>query len=144
MARGVAQPSVAVKPIHNPYLKPGKHSKPQPDDSDSVSSRPAKKPCLKPPKFGSSPHPQLPSSSPRRWRRLIVLPSRLFDIPSGPIGKRLCATAAKELRGIRLRQWNAERFTVFFFLCMLQRSPASENQDGWKWSKKLISQRLAR
>eukprot|EP00980_Cylindrotheca_fusiformis_P011391 scaffold2640_cov86-Cylindrotheca_fusiformis.AAC.1 len=66
MARGAAQPSVAVKPIHNPYLKPGKHSKPQPDDSDSVSSRPAKKPCLKPPKFASSPHPQPPSSSPRR------------------------------------------------------------------------------
>ncbi len=55
------------------------------------------------------------------WRRLIACPSSTYDVPSGAVGKRLVEKIAEELRGVKSRKWNSERF-VLFSLVVLQRT----------------------
>ena len=55
------------------------------------------------------------------WRRLIVFPSQMYDVPSGAVGKRFLEMVVDLLEGIHDRRWNSERFIVFQ-LVILQRS----------------------
>jgi hypothetical protein len=55
------------------------------------------------------------------WRRLIACPSSTYDVPSGAVGKRLVEKIAEELKGVKSRKWNSERF-VLFSLVVLQRT----------------------
>ena len=48
------------------------------------------------------------------WRRdLAVMLSRHYDMLSGRVGRRFVRTLGDELRGVRDRLWNSERFIVF-------------------------------
>ena len=47
------------------------------------------------------------------WHDLMVMPSRNYNTPSGKVGRRFVGALVKELRGVRDRQWNLERFIVF-------------------------------
>ena len=58
----------------------------------------------------------------RRWRALVVWPSRRFEVPKGAVGHKYVAQITKELSGIMNRTWNSERFLVFQMV-ILQRSP---------------------
>ena len=47
------------------------------------------------------------------WRDLVVMPSRRYDAPSGKVGRRFVGTLGEELKEVRDRRWNLERFIVF-------------------------------
>ena len=47
------------------------------------------------------------------WRDLAVMPPRRYEAPSGKVGRRFVNALVEELRGIRDRRWNSERFIVF-------------------------------
>ena len=47
------------------------------------------------------------------WRDLAVIPLRRYKAPYGKVGRRYVNTLVKELRGVRDRRWNSERFIVF-------------------------------
>ena len=47
------------------------------------------------------------------WRNLTFMPLRRYDAPSGKFGRRFVGTLVEELKGVRDRQWNSERFIVF-------------------------------
>ena len=49
----------------------------------------------------------------RWWRDLAVMPPLRYDAPSGKVGRRFVNVLAMELRVIRDRRWNSERFIVF-------------------------------
>jgi hypothetical protein len=55
------------------------------------------------------------------WRRLVVFPSKAYDVPFGAAGKRFVRMVAKLLDGVRTRKWNAETFIVFQMV-VLQRT----------------------
>ena len=48
-----------------------------------------------------------------RWRDLAVMPSRRYDAPSGRVGQRFVGALGDELKGVRDRLWNSDRFIVF-------------------------------
>ena len=48
-----------------------------------------------------------------RWRDLAVMPSRHYKAPCSKVGRRCVNALVKELRGVRDRGWNSERFIVF-------------------------------
>ena len=56
-----------------------------------------------------------------RWLQLASFPSHAYDVPSGAVGKRFVERVAEELKGIRSRKWNSERFLVLQVV-ILQRS----------------------
>ena len=41
------------------------------------------------------------------------MPLRRYDAPSGRVGRRFVGTLGVELKGVRDRLWNSERFIVF-------------------------------
>ena len=47
------------------------------------------------------------------WRDLAVMPSRRYDVPSGKVRRRFVRTLREELKGVRDRRWNSERFIIF-------------------------------
>ena len=47
------------------------------------------------------------------WHNLAVMPSRRYDTLSGRVGHRFVGTLGVELKGMRDRLWNLERFIVF-------------------------------
>ena len=47
------------------------------------------------------------------WRDLAVMPSRCYDALSRRVGRRFVGTLGEDLRGVRYRLWNSERFIVF-------------------------------
>ena len=47
-----------------------------------------------------------------RWQQLVSFPSKAYDVPSGAVGKRFVKKVAEELKGIRSRKWNSERFLI--------------------------------
>ena len=50
----------------------------------------------------------------QRWcRDLSVMPSRHYDAPSGKIGSRFVRALNTDLRRVRDRWWNLERFIAF-------------------------------
>ena len=56
-----------------------------------------------------------------RWLQLVAFPSHAYDVPSGAVGKRFVERVAEELKGIKARKWNSERFLVLQVV-ILQRS----------------------
>ena len=56
------------------------------------------------------------------WRDLVVMPSRRYDAPSGRVGWRFVGTLGAEIKGVRDRLWNSERF-IFFQTVILQQAP---------------------
>ena len=50
------------------------------------------------------------------WRDLAVMPSMRYDAPSGRVGRRFVGTLGADLKGVRDRLWNSERFIVFRWL----------------------------
>ena len=49
------------------------------------------------------------------------MPSRLYDVPSGKVGRWFIGMLGAEVQGVRDRRWNSERFT-FFLAVILQRA----------------------
>ena len=47
------------------------------------------------------------------WRDLAVMPSRGHDTPIRRVGHRFVGTLGVDLKGVRDRLWNSERFIVF-------------------------------
>ena len=47
------------------------------------------------------------------WHHLAVQTSRRYDAPSGRVRRRFVGTLGVELKGMRDRLWNSERFIVF-------------------------------
>ena len=47
------------------------------------------------------------------WRDLAVMPSKRYEAPCGKVGMRYVNALVRELRGLRDRRWNSERFIVF-------------------------------
>ena len=47
------------------------------------------------------------------WRDLTVIPSQRYDAPIRKVGRHFLVALVGELRGVRDRQWNSERFIVF-------------------------------
>ena len=47
------------------------------------------------------------------WRDLAVMPSRRYDAPSGKVGQSFVGTLREDMKGVRDRRWNSERFIVF-------------------------------
>ena len=41
------------------------------------------------------------------------MPSRRYDAPSGKVGRRFVGMIGAEMKGVRDRRWNSERFIVF-------------------------------
>ena len=56
------------------------------------------------------------------WTAVMSLPPQRYDVPSGRVGRVFVSAVAKELEGVKLRLWNAERFIVMQAV-ILQRSP---------------------
>ena len=55
------------------------------------------------------------------WHELEVMPSRRYDARNRRFGRRFVRTLGDELRGVRYRIWNSERF-IFFQTVILQRA----------------------
>jgi hypothetical protein len=62
----------------------------------------------------------------------------MYDLPKGKVGKRFLYTLSKILDGIQARQWNSERFLVYYMV-VLQRgettintSKAIRNMIAWR------------
>ena len=47
------------------------------------------------------------------WHDLAVMPLRRYDTQSGKVERRFVGTLGEELRGVRDRLWDSERFIVF-------------------------------
>ena len=46
-------------------------------------------------------------------KKLVCMPTQLYDAPSGKVGKRFVGILSVELDGVCARRWNAERVIVF-------------------------------
>ena len=62
------------------------------------------------------------------WRDLVVMPSRRYDAPSGRVGRRFVGTLGAELKGVRNRLWNLERFIVFQTVILQQSRHVTASQ----------------
>ena len=47
------------------------------------------------------------------WRDLAVMPSQHYNVPSDKFGRPFVVDLVEELRRVRDRRWNSERFIVF-------------------------------
>ena len=47
------------------------------------------------------------------WRDLAVMPLRHYDAPSGRVRRKFVRMLGEELKGVRDRRWNLERFILF-------------------------------
>jgi hypothetical protein len=73
-----------------------------------------------------------------RWRQLISFPSHAYDVPSGAVGKRFVEKVADELKGIRSRKWNSERFLVLQVVVLQRTRDVKRARDV----RRRISKRL--
>ena len=62
------------------------------------------------------------------WRDLAVMPLRHYDAPSGKVGRRFVGTLGKEMKRVRDRQWNSERFIVFQTVILQQARHVTASQ----------------
>ena len=79
------------------------------------------------------------------WRDLAVMPSRGYAAPSGRVGRRFAGTLGAELKGVRERLWNSERFIVFQMVILKRSRHVTESQairrriekrlDAWEEGK---------
>ena len=63
------------------------------------------------------------------WSDLAVMPPRRYDAPSGKVGRQYVNALALELRGIRDRRWNSERFIVFQTVTLQRARHVTASQD---------------
>ena len=47
------------------------------------------------------------------WYDFSVMTLRRYEAPCGKVGRRYVKALVRELRGVRDRQWNLERFIIF-------------------------------
>ena len=76
------------------------------------------------------------------WRDLTVMPSRRYDAPSGKVGRRFVVALVGEMRGVRDRLWNSERFIIFQTVILKQsqhgiasqaiRRKIEKRMDAWE------------
>ena len=69
----------------------------------------------------------------------MVIPSRRYDAPIRRVGRRFVRTLGDELRGVRDRLWNLERFIVFQTV-ILQRA---RHVTAYQAIRRIIEKRLA-
>ena len=71
------------------------------------------------------------------WRHAIaIMPLRRYDAPSGRVGCRFVGTMGVELKGVRDRLWNSERFIVFQTVILLQSRHITASQAiRWRIEK---------
>ena len=62
------------------------------------------------------------------WHDLAVMPSRRYDALSGRVGRRFVGTLGAELKGVRDRLWNLERFIVFQTVILQQAQHVTASQ----------------
>eukprot|EP00957_Ditylum_brightwellii_P179093 13643464-Ditylum_brightwellii.AAC.1 len=62
----------------------------------------------------------------QRWIQLTAVPSKHYDVPKGPVGRRFIEVYAKLMDGCIERLWNSEKFLVFPMV-MLQRVKGTNN-----------------
>jgi hypothetical protein len=63
------------------------------------------------------------------WRRLIVFPSKAYDVPSGAAGKRFVRMVASMLNGVKKRKWNSEKFIVFQMVVLQRTRDVRRSRD---------------
>ena len=63
------------------------------------------------------------------WRDLEVMPPCRYEVPSGKVGRRFVNALAEELRGIRDRRWNSERFIVFQMVTLQRACHVTASRD---------------
>ena len=63
------------------------------------------------------------------WRRLVVFPSKAYDVPSGAAGKRFVRMVASLLNGVKSRKWNAEKFIVFQMVVLQRTRDVKRSRD---------------
>ena len=63
------------------------------------------------------------------WRDLAVMPSKRYEAPCGKVGMRYVNALVRELRGLRNRQWNSERFIVFQTMTLQRARHVTESWD---------------
>ena len=68
----------------------------------------------------------------------MVMPPRRYDAPSGKVGRRYVHALALELRGIRDRRWNSERFIVFQSVTLQRARHVTASRDIRRRIKKLL------
>jgi hypothetical protein len=72
------------------------------------------------------------------WLQLVSFPSHAYGLPSGAVGKRFVERAAEELKGVKSRKWNSEKFIVFQLVVLQQSRDVKRSRDV----RRQISRRL--
>ena len=72
------------------------------------------------------------------WKKLVVYPSAMYRVPDGAAGKRFIRALDKELKGIKSRNWNSERVTIFTMVILQKNREVKRAKD----IKNRISHRL--
>ena len=72
------------------------------------------------------------------WRDLAFMPPRQYEAPIGKVGRRFVNALVEELRGVRDRQWNSERFIVFKTVTLQRARHVTASQDIRRRIKKLL------
>ena len=67
------------------------------------------------------------------WRDLAVMPPHRYEAPSGEVWRRFVNALAEELRGIRDRRWNSERFIVFQTVPLERARYVTASRDIRRW-----------
>ena len=66
------------------------------------------------------------------------MPSRRYDAPSGRVGRCFAGTLGDELRGLRDKLWNLERFIVFQTVILQRARHVTASQaTRWRIKKRL-------
>ena len=73
------------------------------------------------------------------WRDLTVMPLRCYKAPCGKVGVRYVNALVKELRGVRNRRWNSERFIVFQTVKLQRARHVTASQDIRQRIKKRVN-----
>ena len=62
------------------------------------------------------------------WYDLAVMPLRRYEAPNGRVGSRFVGTLGVELKGVRDRLWNSERFIIFQTVILQQAQHVTASQ----------------
>ena len=74
----------------------------------------------------------------RWWRDLAIMPPRQYKATSGKVGRRFVNALVGELRGIRDRRWNLERFIVFQTVTLQRARHVTASRDIRLWIEKRL------
>ena len=66
------------------------------------------------------------------------MPLRRYDAPNGRVGRRFVGKLGADLKGVRDRLWNSERFIVFWTVILQQAQHVTASQAfHWRIEKRL-------